>query len=163
MFAVGSVEFYQSLPAKRMAAGALILNEANEILLVKPDYKNTWEVPGGIIEDGESPRLAVEREIKEELSISVKISRMLCLDYMSAQGNATESLQMIFLVGNLTQGQQSAMKPNDEVLEYRFFPVTEINKYITDRLNRRLQQAFIAYQNNSMLYLENGQPLSREG
>jgi hypothetical protein len=29
-------EYYNSLPKKRMAAGALILNERNELLIVKP-------------------------------------------------------------------------------------------------------------------------------
>ena len=42
-------EFYQSLPKKRMAAGCLFFDAHGWILLVKPTYKPTWEIPGGVV------------------------------------------------------------------------------------------------------------------
>ncbi|CAN5733096.1 hypothetical protein BH20ACT1_BH20ACT1_01710 [soil metagenome] len=33
--------------------------------MVEPAYKDTWEIPGGQIESGESPREACEREVDE--------------------------------------------------------------------------------------------------
>ena len=55
----------------RVAAGALFSDESGRVLLVKPTYKKTWDIPGGYVEPGESPRAACIREIREELGLSV--------------------------------------------------------------------------------------------
>ena len=55
--------YYESLPKKRMGAGCLFFNERNEVLLVKPTYKPGWEIPGGVVEDNESPKQCCQREV----------------------------------------------------------------------------------------------------
>lgn len=42
----------------RVAAGVLIRDAAGRILLVKPTYKDGWEIPGGYVEPDESPAAA---------------------------------------------------------------------------------------------------------
>lgn len=41
------------------------------------DVINKWEFPGGKVEDGESEKQAIEREIKEEFDIEIKVNRYL--------------------------------------------------------------------------------------
>jgi ADP-ribose pyrophosphatase YjhB (NUDIX family) len=48
-------KYYESLPRKLMAAGVIFRDERDRILLVEPNYKPDWEIPGGIVEAGESP------------------------------------------------------------------------------------------------------------
>ena len=61
-----------------VSAGAIILNDNDEILLSKRS-KNTrneqgkWETPGGKVEFGETREQAVKRELKEELGVDVNI------------------------------------------------------------------------------------------
>lgn len=54
------------------ATGALILNENNEIFLMKsPKWQNQWLVPGGKVEKGDSMRETVRKEVKEETGLDV--------------------------------------------------------------------------------------------
>ena len=41
-------------------------------------YKDWWEFPGGKIEVGETPEVALAREIEEELGVSISIDEFLC-------------------------------------------------------------------------------------
>ncbi|MBQ9909369.1 MAG: (deoxy)nucleoside triphosphate pyrophosphohydrolase [Treponema sp.] len=37
------------------------------------EYKDWWEFPGGKIEEGESPEIALKREIREELATEISV------------------------------------------------------------------------------------------
>lgn len=50
------------LPTAQVAAAALFTDELDRILLVKPTYNDAWNLPGGVVEPGESPSAAATRE-----------------------------------------------------------------------------------------------------
>jgi mutator protein MutT len=53
-------------------AKCLVRNEKNQILLVRLAYgPSVWKLPGGMVDDHESPTEAVVRELKEELGIDL--------------------------------------------------------------------------------------------
>jgi 8-oxo-dGTP diphosphatase len=52
-----------------VAAGVLFVDEQERVLLVRPTYKAYWEIPGGYVDEGESPLQACTREVAEELVI----------------------------------------------------------------------------------------------
>ncbi|MFE7415352.1 NUDIX domain-containing protein, partial [Streptomyces laurentii] len=52
-----------------LAAGVLLFDEHDRVLLVDPTYKPGWEFPGGIVEPGESPTRAGIREVAEEIGL----------------------------------------------------------------------------------------------
>lgn len=56
-------------------AGIIFINSNNKILLLLRDdasnipFPNKWDIPGGKIEEDETPDVAVRREMKEELGL----------------------------------------------------------------------------------------------
>jgi mutator protein MutT len=66
-----------------VGCGALIVNDKNEVLLLKRTSKTRnkagfWMQPGGGVEFGEKVEDAVKREIKEELDIDIELIKFLC-------------------------------------------------------------------------------------
>ena len=41
------------------------------------EFQGWWEFPGGKMEDGESPQLALKREIREELDAEIEVKELL--------------------------------------------------------------------------------------
>lgn len=154
-------DYIKNLPKKRMASGVILLNESGEILIVKPTYKDHWSVPGGVIDENESPRGAALREVKEEINLDLKGIRLLCLDYMSPQdsGYSThdENIQFIFYGGIIdSEDLKKIQLPKEELSEYKFVSKEEVLKLVGDRLSNRLRPCFAALQSGDMVYLEGG-------
>ena len=57
------------LPKKRLIAHVLIRDPAGRVLLCETQFKQDWELPGGIVEPGEPPRVGANREVTEELGL----------------------------------------------------------------------------------------------
>jgi 8-oxo-dGTP diphosphatase len=63
---------------KRKGCSIIFLNNKRQVLLVlrdnKPDipYPDTWDIPGGHLEEGETPDQCIAREMHEEMGIILK-------------------------------------------------------------------------------------------
>jgi 8-oxo-dGTP diphosphatase len=53
---------------------ALIVNNKNQVLLIKRHERNYWERPGGKVEFGEDTISALKREVLEETGIQIQIN-----------------------------------------------------------------------------------------
>lgn len=152
-----SEEFYESLPRKRSGACALIFNEHGEVLVLYPNYKNTWILPGGHTEDNESPKENCLREVKEELGLDISIGRLLCVDYVKQKPPKGESLVFIFEGGILSDKQINKIKlQEDELTDLKFVKPEEALKLFGEKLKFRMQSALKALEDKTTLYIENG-------
>jgi ADP-ribose pyrophosphatase YjhB (NUDIX family) len=148
-------EFLRSLPRKRMAAGALIRNEQNRILLVKPVYKGGWSLPGGVVEADESPKTACIREIEEELGLALPIGRMLVVDFNTPHGEKTESLMFIFDGGVLRHDAIQGIRLQAEELEaFDFYAPDDLPNLMSRSLRRRILIAWQQENGENGIYLE---------
>src|ERR1700722_12510802 len=76
---IGEKAWFAGLPGIVIAAGALITDPQHRVLLVKPNYRDLWSLPGGICEFGEPPHLACEREVAEEVGLQIAAGRLLAV------------------------------------------------------------------------------------
>src|SRR4051812_41647891 len=104
-----------------MGAGLLIRDEQDRVLLVQPTYKQTWELPGGAVEAGESPAQCAAREALEELGVEFAAGRLLCVEWQGPEPDRTESLMWIYDGGVVDADLLDRIQlPADELASYRF-------------------------------------------
>jgi 8-oxo-dGTP pyrophosphatase MutT (NUDIX family) len=153
-----ATDAHRLLPTKRMGAGAVIRDVDGRVLIVKPTYKPAWELPGGAVEDDESPRGACVRELREELGIRITVGELLCVDYNSPTPDYVESLMFLFTTEPLDAATIAMIQlPPDELSEYRFVTVSEATDLLGPRVGRRLATV-LADRGDVEVYLENQRP-----
>ena len=144
-----------------VAAGALFLDPAGRVLLVRPTYKDYWDIPGGYVEPGESPRAACVREIREELSIAPPVGSLLVVDWAPAEGEG-DKLLFVFDGGVLTDADTAGVTFADrEVAELRYVVPADLDQYMPGRLSRRLRTAIEAVERLRTIYAEHGDELNQ--
>jgi 8-oxo-dGTP diphosphatase len=148
-------EYLASLPKKIMGAGCLFFDSEGKILVVKPVYRDTWNLPGGVVEANESPQNACIREVQEEIGIAIKPERLLCIDYTSKKEEAIESLQFIFFGGILSEEKIAEIDiATDEISAYQFLPPKQALTLVSQKLARRITQCLTIGDRSETLYLE---------
>ena len=147
-----------SFATPRVAAAVLLLRD-RRVLMVRPTYKQFWDLPGGYVEAGESPREAAVREVREELGINVKISGLLVVDWAPAESEGDKIL-FIFLGPRLDDSVRLTVDA-DEISEARYVGDDEFDTLTIPRLARRIRRAVIAYEAGYADYLEHGEEAAR--
>ncbi|MER2125355.1 MULTISPECIES: NUDIX domain-containing protein [Exiguobacterium] len=105
-----------------LSAGAVVLNDQNEILLIQgPD--RGWEFPGGIVEPGESAADGIIREVKEESGIEIEIVKF-CGIYQNLEANVCATCWLAKAIGGQPQ-------TSSESLAVGFFPLEEVLRRVT--------------------------------
>ena len=133
-------------PRKRVAADVIIRNEAGRLLLVNPNYKPDWDLPGGMVEANESPLDAARREIHEELGLALTIRSLLCVDWVPPHGPWDDTLVFVFDGGILTPAQIATVTVSDPELDaFNFFTNDEaaelLRPYVWNRTALALEAA----------------------
>jgi len=106
----------------------IMVNHEGEILLVKHS-DDTWGLPGGLLEPGESVEGALKRELNEELDICIdklilfKVFSGNGFRSVSKSGAETHYVAITFLSGSYSGNFQI---DNEEVIEYGFFNPKEV-------------------------------------
>lgn len=148
-------------PRKRISADVLFRDEAGRILLVDPNYKPDWDLPGGMAEANEPPLDAARREVAEELGIDYPGGRLLVVDWVAPHGPWDDSLAFIFDGGILTAEHQAKIRLRDgELNEYRFCAPGDAENLLRAYVWHRVQRAQIAAATNKTDYLHDGRPAS---
>lgn len=134
------------------SVAAVILNERNELLL--QEKKNEfWSLPAGMIEPGESPRVAIVREVAEETGLRVEPTKVLGVfggkdfAYTYPNGHQVEYTIILMLCDSKgDMGEQHVI--DSETVSLRYFAKDSMPKlalpYPANALFNELSDSFIA-------------------
>ncbi len=149
-------EYQKRLPKKRVSAAGLIFNDAGEILIVKTTYKKHWSMPGGTVDQDESPKDACKRELREELGLDLKPGKLLSVSYEWPKDDGIEVLMFYFNCSVLGQEQIEKIKLQEEEIEkYQFIKIEKIREFLSETTSRKLERAIeILKGENKSIYLE---------
>src|SRR6266511_1270297 len=122
--------FYASLPRTRGAAAALLLDDLGRILLVKPTYKEGWFLPGGVIEEGESPLAACVRECEEELGFTPALDGLVCVDWGPPR-DGVDAVNIFVFGGAVTAEQIAGITlPPDELSDHVLVTPDKLGEFL---------------------------------
>lgn len=146
----------ESFATPRVAAGALFFNDEGRVLLVHPTYKNTWDIPGGYVERGESPAAACTREIAEELGLDRPVVRLLAVDWAPSEKEG-DKLLFLFDCGPLGADEARIKLDASELDRWRWTALDELDDLVLDRIAKRIRSAAGRREG---AYLEHGRPIA---
>ncbi|MEU4348945.1 NUDIX domain-containing protein [Streptomyces sp. NPDC023838] len=147
--------------AETLAAGVLLFDESDRVLLVDPTYKPGWEFPGGVVERGEAPARAGMREVEEEIGIRLdRVPRLLVVDWEPPAPPGYGGLRLLFDGGRLdSAGAGKVLLPGSELRDWRFVGEEEASRLLPPARYERLRWALRAREKSTVLNLEAGVPV----
>lgn len=149
------------LPRKRAISQMLIRDTSTapdgpRVLLCQLTYKADWDLPGGVVEVGESPQLAVAREVEEELALDIKSGPLVLTDWLPPWGGWDDALCLVFDGGTHDPSIVDGIVPQArEIRGAAFCTLAEIDERAADYTARRIRAA-LANLEGGAAYTESG-------
>ena len=145
------------LPRKRAIAQMLVRDRGGRVLLCRLTYKQDWDLPGGVVEVGESPQVAVGREVEEELGLLIPAGRLLLTDWLPPWSGWDDALCLVFDGGehdaSITDG---IVRQAREIQDAVFCTVEEARERCADFTARRIESALANLGGGAPAYTESG-------
>ena len=148
-------EYAAILPKKQVGSAVLFFNTKGELLILKPDYKDGWLVPGGAADENESPLHCAIRETTEEIGLDIPELQLVGIYYGPKKGVFTDSLKFIFSGGTLSEDQVAQIKLQTEELEkYAFTSAEKAIPLFSPSLQKSIPACLEAIKNKTVAYIE---------
>jgi 8-oxo-dGTP diphosphatase len=141
------VAWHASLPGAIVSAAALIGDGDGGVLVVKPNYRDHWTLPGGICEFGEPPRAGCAREVTEELGIDPHLGALLAIDWQPAQeiyGPAARPAVFFIFDGGVLPSLSGVRLQPEELDECRFARASDLDALLPSASLPRVAAAMAA-------------------
>ncbi|MEV4945444.1 NUDIX hydrolase [Streptomyces sp. NPDC053755] len=153
--------YIAGLPKVLAGAAALLRDASGRVLVVEPNYREGWTLPGGTIESdtGETPRQAARRETAEEIGLDVELGALLAVDWALGPGRPP-IVAYVFDGGVLSPERLGAIRlQEEELLSWKLVTREEIPAHLLGHLGTRVLAALDALgSGRGPAELENGQP-----
>ena len=130
------------LPRKRAISQMLVRDPDDRVLLCQLTYKKDWDLPGGVVEVGESPQLAVSREVEEELGLTLTAGGLLLTDWLPPWGGWDDAVCLVFDGGRHPADLlDRVVRQEREILAAEFCTLEQVEARCADFTARRIVAA----------------------
>ncbi|MGW6566262.1 NUDIX domain-containing protein [Streptomyces sp. NPDC054975] len=154
--------YIAGLPKVLAGAAALFRDAAGRVLIVEPNYREGWTLPGGTIESdaGETPRQAARRETAEEIGLDVELGTLLAVDWSHGTGRPP-IVAYIYDGGVLADERFAAIRlQEEELLSWKLIDPAEVTDHLVGSLGLRVVAALdVLARGAGPVELENGLPV----
>ncbi len=148
-----------ALPRKRVIAQLAIRDRRDRLLLCELTYKRDWDFPGGVVEVGESPRVAAAAETAEELGLRLPVGRLVAVDWLPTWSGWDDACVLVYDGGVVDESIVGQITPEPhEIRSAGFCSRAEAVARCADFTARRVQALLDAVPSTT-LYLESGRPV----
>ncbi|QYJ04614.1 NUDIX hydrolase [Nocardioides panacisoli] len=147
------------LPRKRAISQMLIRDTSAEprVLLCELTYKADWDLPGGVVEVGESPHVAVAREVAEELALEIDTGALLLTDWLPPWSGWDDALCLVFDGGaHPPELVDRIVKQQREIASAAFCTLGEVEERAAPFTARRVRSALANLAGGGPSYTESG-------
>ena len=145
------------LPRKRAISQMLLRDPDRRVLMCQLTYKQDWDLPGGVVEVGESPQVAVAREVEEELGLVVPAGTLLLTDWLPPWGGWDDALCLVFDGGeHASDVLARVVRQEREIRHADFLTLDEVRDRAADFTARRVGAALAALDGPGPAYAESG-------
>lgn len=145
------------LPRKRAISQMLVRDHDDRVLLCQLTYKPDWDLPGGVVEVGESPQLAVSREVEEELGVTVPAGPLLLTDWLPPWAGWDDALCLVFDGGVLESAIVDRMvREEREIRNAEFCTLEQVRERCADFTARRIEAGLANLGTGFPAYTESG-------
>lgn len=156
---VPPAEHYAKLPTFHAAAAVLITDPAGRVLLVKPNYRESWLMPGGYVEADEFPHNTVRRELLEELGLTIDVGALLVVDWApAADPRPRPIVNFVFDGGQVDLSAQTIKLRTEELDSFAFVSARESAQLLPKAVAQRVPAGLEARKTGTTRYLAGGGP-----
>lgn len=146
-------EYLRRIPKKRISAGVVFLNSRYEVLMVKRSYKQGWVIPGGAINQYESPLEGCVRETREEIGLAIPPPEFIGVVHVPRPQDGDDVVHFFFYGGILDNNIRLTLQA-EELETYRFIPVAEIGQYAVEQFAQRFNSLLKAIKDKRPIYFQ---------
>ncbi|MGI9058279.1 MAG: NUDIX domain-containing protein [Ktedonobacteraceae bacterium] len=135
------------------AASAVVMNNEGKILLHRRSDSNTWSLPGGTMEIGESISETVKREVKEETGLDIEPEYIIGIysnpEHIVAysDGEVRQEFSICFSC-KIVRGN---LKVSEESFELAFFTPQEIEQLNMHEAMRLRIKHYLEHKNHPVI------------
>jgi len=148
------------LPRKRAIGQLLVRDEDERVLLCQLTYKPDWDLPGGVVEVGESPAAGVCREVREELAVDLQAGPLLLTDWLPPWSGWDDALTLVYDGGVHDRSLiDDLVREEREIRSVEFCSVEQVRERCADFTARRVEAALASLHGTGGSYTESGRPV----
>ena len=135
------------MPTHIIAGAGIVINESNEVLMVKT-YNAGWVFPGGQVEVGENVIDAVKREIMEEAGVDVEVGEVFCISSNTGKYpgyNGVKEIPTKIMLDFICRAKGGVPRPSDENSESAYVPKDKVLNLIQTPAIMERYKAYMEY------------------